>query len=251
MLDAWRLAVGTLTALPAPAPGRVDRQVTGRAMVVAPLAVLPLGALVAGWCWAGRELGLAPLAVAFLAVGLLAMGSRALHLDGLSDTADGLTASYDPARSLDVMKGGTAGPAGAATLVLVLGVQAAALSAVIAAPWGPVAAGVLVCCSRAALVLACAKGVPAARDDGLGSGYTQSVLPGVATLVWLVVAGLLAWAAALAGLPAWRGPVAAAVALVVLALLLVRCVRRFGGVTGDVFGAAIEITLATLLLTLT
>lgn len=251
MGDAWRLAVGTLTALPVAAPRSVDRQVSGRAMVLAPLAAVPLGTLVAAVCWAGRELGLAPLAVAAVAIGMLAMGSRALHLDGLCDAADGLTASYDPARSLAVMKGGTAGPAGAAMLVVVLGVQAASLATVMLAPWGPVAAGLVVCCSRSALVLACARGVRAARVDGLGTGYAGTVDRRGVAAVWLVTAAVLIGAAALADLPWWRGAMAAAVTLAVIGLLLVRCLRRFGGVTGDVFGAAIELTLAALLLTLT
>jgi adenosylcobinamide-GDP ribazoletransferase len=248
MLDAWRLSVGTLTALRVGHPSTVDRRTAGRAMLLAPLAVVPLGVLVGLICWGGRELDLAPLAVAAVAVGALAMGSRALHLDGLSDVADALTVSYDPRRSLDVMKGGTSGPAGSAALVLVLGVQTAALAAVASSPRGPVVAGVLVCASRAILSITCARGVPAARSDGLATSYVGTVPPVAAALTWLVTGavalGVLDWA----GHEWWRGPVIATAALLAGAALTHRCVRRFGGVTGDVFGAAIEITLAVLLL---
>lgn len=249
MIDSWRLAVGTLTALRWRHPTAVDRDVAGRAMLLAPLAVLPLGLLVGLVCWGGRELELAPLAVACAAVGALALGSRALHLDGLSDVADGLTASYDPVRSLEVMKGGTAGPAGAAALVLVLGLQTASLSAVLSVPRGPVAAGLLVCCSRAILSLCCARGIPAARQDGLAATYAGTVRRTSSVLTWLVVALLFAGVFHWAGWPWWRGLVIAGAGLLVGAALTYRCVRRFGGVTGDVFGAAIELTLATMLLT--
>jgi adenosylcobinamide-GDP ribazoletransferase len=248
VIDSWRLAVGTLTALRGRPPAGVDGAVAGRAMLLAPLAVAPLGVLVGLICWGGRELDLAPLAVAFVAVGALALGSRALHLDGLSDVADGLTASYDRERSLAVMKGGTAGPAGAAALVLVLGIQAGSLSEVLSAPRGPVVAGLLVCASRAILTVACSRGVPAARVDGLAVAYAGTVRRTFAAASWVVVtlvsAGVLDWA----GWPWWRGLVVAAVGLLVGAALIQRCVRRFGGVTGDVFGAAIEVTLAAMLL---
>ena len=91
MLDAWRLSVGTLTAVRVGHPSTVDRRTAGLAMLMAPVAVVPLGVPVGLVCWAGRELELAPLAVAAVAVGALAMGSRALHLDGMSDVADALT----------------------------------------------------------------------------------------------------------------------------------------------------------------
>lgn len=248
MLDAWRLSIGTLTALRIGHPSTVDRRVAGGAMLLAPLAVVPLGVLVALIGWAGRQLELSPLAVAVVAVGALALGSRALHLDGLSDVADALTASYDRERSLEVMKGGTSGPAGSAALVLVLGVQAASLAAILSMPRGPVIAGFLVCASRAVLAVTCGSGVPAARGNGLAASYAGTVPRPAAVLTWVVVTaasvGVLDWA----GLDWWRGLVVALAGLATGAALTYRCVRRFGGVTGDVFGAAIEVSLATMLL---
>lgn len=226
-MDAWRLAVGTLTALPVRPPARVDRAVGGRAMLLAPLAVLPLGVLVGGVLLLGSWADLPPLAVGFVAVGLLATGSRALHWDGLSDVADGLTASYDAERSLAVMKTGTSGPAGVLATVVVAGIQAAALAALSASTGGALLAGALVCLSRCALWIVCCSRVPAARADGLGVTYTRTVSLPVA-----VLGGLL---------------LSVVGGLVVVALVR-RTVRRLGGVTGDVFGAAIELSLAVTLL---
>lgn len=251
MTNAWRLAVGTLTALRIGPPIHVDRAVTGRAMVIAPLAVAPLGLLAGLVAWAGRELDLAALAVAFVVVAALALGSRALHLDGLSDVADGLTASYDAERSLAVMKGGTAGPAGVAALVLVLGVQVASIASILQADRGPVIVAVLVCASRAILSVACRVGVPPARADGLAVDYAGTVSSPMAVVVWLLTTAVICAALAWADWPWWHGLVIAGAGLVVGAALTYRCVQRFRGVTGDVFGAAIEVTLAAMLLAAT
>ena len=239
-----RLAIGTLTALPAPAVLRVTPGIATGAMVLAPLAVLPLGAAVGAIVWAGGETTIPSLAVAVIALAVLALGSRALHLDGLSDVADGLTASYDRERSLAVMKSGAAGPAGVVAVVLVLGAQAAALATFVGSVRSAVIAGAAVCGSRAALWITCAGPVPAARPDGLGSTFTRRVP------VWFAVLGWVALAGASTIVHPWRGPVAVGAAALVVLLLVLRAIRRFGGVTGDVFGAAIELALAAMLVAL-
>jgi adenosylcobinamide-GDP ribazoletransferase len=239
-----RLAIGTLTAIPVPSVLRVTPGVATGAMLLGPIAALPLGALVGLIVWAGGETTVPSLAVAFLALAVLALGSRALHLDGLSDVADGLTASYDRERSLAVMKGGTAGPAGVAAVVLVLGAQAAALATFVGDVRSAVIAGAAVPASRAALWITCASPVRAARPDGLGATFTRRV-PG-----WWTLLGWAGLAGAAVLIHPWRGPLAVGMAALVVLLLVVRTVRRFGGVTGDVFGAAIELALATLLLAL-
>jgi adenosylcobinamide-GDP ribazoletransferase len=194
-------------------------------MVLAPLAVLPLGVLVAAVLLAGDALDLPPLASGLVAVGALAAGSRALHWDGLSDTVDGLTASYDAARSLEVMRSGTSGPAGVLATVVLAGVQGVSFAALVD---DPLVAGGLVCLSRCALWIVCCTRVPAARPAGLGASYAGTVPLPVAVLggVLLAVTGGLA-----------------------VLLLVRRTTTRFGGITGDVMGAAIELALAVTLLT--
>lgn len=249
--DIVRFAVGTLTAIPVRPPRSVGREVTVPGIVAAPLAVLPLGALTALVLWAGRELELAPLAVAAAAIAALALGSRAFHLDGLSDTADALTCSYDAERSLEVMKRGDAGPAGAAALVLVLAVQIGAVAHLAASAWGPVLVGTLVCVSRGTAVVMSLRTVPAARSTGLAASYAGSIHPLAAAVSWIALTAALAAVFVLDDQAWWRAPVCTAIALLALAWLIRRAVHRLGGVAGDVYGAGIEVTLALMLLAAT
>src|SRR4051794_29192416 len=120
---ALRLAVGTLTVLPSGAV-TVDRPTAGRAMLLAPLAVLPLGLLAAGLAGAGTLLGWPGPVLGLVCVAGLALATRGLHLDGLADTVDGLGSGWDRERALAVMRRGDGGPMGAVALILGLGVQA-------------------------------------------------------------------------------------------------------------------------------
>jgi adenosylcobinamide-GDP ribazoletransferase len=248
--DGLRLAVGTLTSLRVPPPSRVDAAVGRAGMLAAPLAGLLLAAPAAAVVAVGGPAELPPLVVAVLALGAVALGSRGLHLDGLADTADGLAASYDRARALEVMRRGDVGPAGAAALVLVLLLQAGALAAGVSAGHGVLAVAVALLAGRAVLPLVCARPVPAARADGLGTGVASTVpVPAAAATCGAVLLAVSLGGAA-AGLPPWQAPLAALVGWLVAAALVLRCVRRLGGVTGDVMGAAVEVATAGALVVL-
>ncbi|MER6670665.1 adenosylcobinamide-GDP ribazoletransferase, partial [Amycolatopsis japonica] len=69
--------------------------------------------------------------------------------------------------------------------------------------------------------------------------------------VWAaaVVFAVLAGAAALV-LPWWQGIAAVALGYLAASALLARCVQRLGGITGDVLGACVEVSVAGILLAL-
>lgn len=249
-LESLRLAGGFLSVLPVRAVPDPAAQTVSRAMVLAPVAVLPLAALAGLVAWAASTAGLPGLVRGLLVVGTLALGTRAMHLDGLADTVDGLGASWDRARALEVMRRGDVGPMGAVALVLVLGLQAAGFAAFPAGLGGAVAVALVVCASRGALALACRRGVPAARPDGLGRVVASSVGPlGLAVgVLLLLVLGTAAGVAA--ERPWWQGLLAAALAVGVVLVLVRHAVRRLGGVSGDVLGAAVEAAAATLVVVL-
>ena len=246
MPDSLRLAVGTLTIIPVGASGEIDRRMAARAMIMAPLAVVPLavGAGLIGW--AASQIGLPQLMTGLFVVGALAVGTRALHLDGLADTADGLGSGWSPQRSLAIMKRGNIGPIGVVTLIVILAVQAVAFGSLSMSIRGAAAAAAAICCSRAALAIVCRQGVPAARTSGLGVAVADSVPVAAAALSWLAVIGTMVLATALLG-RWWCGLITAALALAAVLILVRVCRRRLGGVTGDVMGASIEIALTLLL----
>jgi adenosylcobinamide-GDP ribazoletransferase len=154
------------------------------------------------------------------------------------------------------MRSGDVGPAGVVTTVLVLAVQVGCLASLVSTSGGPGTARLgltvvlAVLLSRCVLPLACARGVPSARASGLGATVAGSVPRSLAAVPLLVVAGLGCLLLAVAGLPGWRAPVAALLAVVVSATVVVRCTRRLGGITGDVLGACVELSFAAALLAL-
>jgi adenosylcobinamide-GDP ribazoletransferase len=103
-----------------------------------------------------------------------------------------------------------------------------------------------VCCSRAVLPVACRRGVLAARVNGLGVAVLGSVPPVVAWAVWMSAQVVLVAAAALSG-RWWLGLMGGVLSICAVLILVRAAVRRLGGSTGDVLGAAVEISLAIMI----
>lgn len=260
VLNPLRLALGTLTVLPVPAPTTVDRRVGSWAMTLAPLVGLLLGLVSGALLWLLVSAGpMEPTLGVALVIALLALLTRAIHLDGLADTADGLGSGRPGPEALEIMRRGDVGPFGVVTLVLTLLVQVLALAQLTEEGLGLASLLLALVGSRLALPMLCLRGVPAARRDGLGRAVVGSVSVGQLALSAAVVLGVSTAAAVLlpgGGVQALSasgiGPAGAALVLglAVAALVGARAVRRLGGVTGDVLGASVEAAFTTVLVVL-
>jgi adenosylcobinamide-GDP ribazoletransferase len=237
MTAALRLALGLLTAVPVGDVGAIDREAAKRALWWFVPVGAALGAAGGVVLLLAERLGLSSLTAAALALASLAALTRGLHLDGLADTADGLGSLRPADRALAVMRASDIGPFGVAALVLVLLIQVTSLAE---ASWQALLVAVVI--GRLSILVCCAQGVPAARTDGLGA-----LLAGTASWPLIVLAALVVAGAALLAV-GWVGLVALLLALGAAALLVRRCMRRLGGITGDVMGAGVELTTTVALL---
>jgi adenosylcobinamide-GDP ribazoletransferase len=246
------LALGTLSIFRVRV-GRTDRDAVTHAMLWAPVVGLLLGTCAAVTSGLALVPGTSSLLAAVIGIATLAVLTRGLHLDGLADTADGFGSGRPAADALRVMKASDVGPFGVAALVLTLMLQVTALQGAWAAGYGMWALPIAARTGRAALLLGCRRGIPAARPEGLGAWAAGTVPTRTALAVCaLVAAGAGAATALGAGLDArpFASVLAVVAGLVAAALLLRRAVRRFGGVTGDVLGALVETATTVALMVL-
>lgn len=243
MIRGLALAVSWLSVLPVRLGGPVERADARRALGWAPVVGAGLGLLAGAVLAVAWRLGAPALLAGLLAVAALALATRGMHLDGLADTADGLGCYGGPQRALAVMRDGAAGPFAVVALVLVMTAQAAAAGALAdQARW--LAVPLAVTAGRVAFGWCARTGVPAARPEGLGALVAGTQPRGV-PVAWAVLLGVVA-VFAVPDRP-WQGPVVIALAAALVAGLSAHTTRRFGGVTGDVLGAASELAVTVVL----
>ncbi|MFN3339775.1 MAG: adenosylcobinamide-GDP ribazoletransferase [Dietzia sp.] len=237
-----------MTVLPVGGRGVPSPSEAGRAMTAMPVVGLVCGVVATSAAHGAHALGAGTVISGLVGIAAVLALTRAMHVDALADTADGLGSYAGPERALEIMRSGSVGPMGAAVLVLVLLAEVAALGALVGSgAWlAPIAAFVL---SRCLPVVQLRRGVPAASATGFGA-----MVAGSQSRVAVVAVGLIC-AAAGAGLAGsgwtgawwtaiwWAPAVGAAVGLALYAAaagFARHAVRRLGGVNGDVLGAGIE-----------
>jgi adenosylcobinamide-GDP ribazoletransferase len=245
---AWaglRLALTFLTAVPLPGGMAIppSRRIAAAAMYWAPVVGLLIGGVAAGVLLLAARYGHTGASLAaVLAIASIAALTRALHLDGLADLADGLGSRKPADQALAIMKRSDIGPFGVVTLLLTVLVQIAALARAEQLGRGPMAVVAAAVAARLAIMVACRRGVPPARPFGLGALVAGTVHPAAAAVLCLAA---LAGATAAGG---WQLAAAVAAGLAASLALTGLAQRRLGGVTGDVLGAITEVTSAACLL---
>jgi adenosylcobinamide-GDP ribazoletransferase len=233
-LPFW-LALQFLTIIPVPRQREAVPAELGWSLAFFPLVGLILGGLLAGLAY-GLGLILPPLLSAAIVLGVWVLLTGAHHLDGWMDSCDGFAAGRTRAERLRIMAAPDVGALGVSGAVVLLLVKYAALCgsgltpALILAPvmgrW--VAVWVI-------------KVFPTAREQGMGFAYKQ----GARTLP-LLLATILTVAVAV-GLCRWWG-IAILLAALAVGTVYGQLVRRLlGGLTGDSYGAVIELTETSVL----
>ena len=228
----FALAVQFLTRLPVPAAEAYSPERLAAAVRYYPLVGALIGGLCAAVFWlAHLWLPQTVSVLAAVAAGLAATG--AFHEDGLADTFDGLGATADRNRALEIMRDSRLGTFGAVALVVALGLKVTALASLDPA----VVVTALVAghgLSRLSSVVALETGTYV-REAGVATPVTARMGPAG----WFVV--LLAGMALAAGLVWLLSPLAAALAFGGLAAghvpMRLWYERRLGGYTGDTLGA--------------
>ncbi len=229
-------ALSFLTRLPVPSgrdpAGDAGAGELGRSVVWFPVVGAVLGAISFGAARAaGPHVSAATLAVTLVALHAALTGG--LHLDGLADTFDAWGGGRgDRARMLEIMRDSRIGAHGAAALALLLIAKVVAVHDLLARGtlWPLVAGPIAARWAVVPLIVL----FPYARPNGLGTAFHAE-----RRLFHVLIASALAAPAVLVwGAPALRACGAALAVQVGIALALA---PRLGGLTGDVYGAAIEI----------
>jgi adenosylcobinamide-GDP ribazoletransferase len=211
--------------------------------MAAPLPWFPVvGALLglfAAILYAVARLALPSLVAAALAIAAVMLVTGALHEDGLADSADAWGGGASREETLRILRDSQHGTYAVLALVLSVLLRVAALASL--TPMAAVAVLPAVhAISRGGLVGLLAA-TPAARDDGLASGFAPLASARQSAITLIITA---AFGVALLG--PWFIPAAG---FVIAISWLVRrvAVRRIGGITGDVLGATQQLNEIALL----
>lgn len=238
-MTAFILALQFLTRIPVFADVSISDKQLGQSVLFYPVIGFMIGCIL---LFAAFALGETPATVqAAIILTLWVLITGGLHLDGLADCADGWAGGLgNPERSLKIMKDPTSGAIAVVTLVLVLLLKWTALAALVEKQMLFPALIIIPFLGRAA-ILALMLGFPYVSRNGLGECLNAHFPVRAASVILslCLLAGVYA-------LGIWSILFAA----LVLVLTGWLAKQRLGGVTGDVYGAGVELTETALLVSL-
>ncbi len=232
-------ALRFLTIIPLPGRREASPEELGRSIVYFPLVGVIIGLILVGLNWLLGLLLSSALTNVLLVVSLVAV-SGALHLDGLVDTCDGLAGGKTVEERWRVMDDSRAGGFGIISVCCLLLVKYVALNNV-PASWLMPTLVLMPMLSRWAMVYALFA-YPYAKPSGLGKVFKQG-----ASRLRFIVATLIALVAAV--ILAQLSGFVIMLAIWVIALAVATYLKgKFGGLTGDTYGAINEVAEVCILI---
>ncbi|MBD3669555.1 MAG: adenosylcobinamide-GDP ribazoletransferase [Gammaproteobacteria bacterium] len=235
---AWQF----LTRLPAPVYRDVSDREIGASQAWYPLVGLLIGLLLYAADWALQQGPFSMTVVAILILLLWVGVTGALHLDGLADIADAWIGSQgDRQRALEIMKDSTSGPMGVTALILLLLLKFALLQQLLQQTGGALLLIFIPVLARVIVPLLFLS-LPYLRPSGLGRALAdhRPLVPMLVMTLALLGLGYL--------LNGWHILILGLVLLWSWLCLGLLFRHRFGGLTGDMVGAAIELSEVALLI---
>jgi adenosylcobinamide-GDP ribazoletransferase len=247
LVKGLRAAVGFMTTIPVSIKEGDYESFLGHIYLFIPVGLL-VGLLIGTAGLIFQWLLPAPFA-AILTVGSLYLLTGINNIDGLSDAADGMVTSGPPEKKIRSMKDVHAGAGG----ILGIGLDLLFLYALISTFAGfdmPILYPLFVAeaCSKVSMITVIAFGKslgPGMGAIAIAAAKKSHYFAGITIAIAAIAIAAAATGTFYTGMPAWRIWAAAIGAIIspfVVAALLMRAANRnFGGVNGDVMGAASEI----------
>lgn len=188
----------------------------------------------------------APLIWGVVGVTFLAFITRAFHLDGFADMADGFGGSFEKEKTLLIMKDSRIGAFGVIALILLLALKIVATATIIELGYAS-SLFYIPLLSRTIVVYQSVVNPYGRKEVGTASQLVSEA-KGLHAVVVTV------WVAAFYTLYPLVSPLHFAITvgsgLIAALYIAIKGRRRIGGVTGDLLGATVELSEAVMLLSL-
>jgi adenosylcobinamide-GDP ribazoletransferase len=211
-----------------------DEKGLARSMAFFPLVGLVIGLFLALGYYLLSFL-LSQSLVLWLVIGILTFLTRGLHLDGFADTLDGLASGGTKEMILEVMRDSRIGAFGVISLILLIGGKYLALEQIpnLSLCYSLILMTVL---GRHSMVLVCYRSPYARSGEGLGKPFTENLSLREMTFSFVSAFGMALLLLGMKGTLVFLG--------VCLFSLGYRFffIKKLGGVTGDILGAANEVS---------